>query len=225
MNAFQKNVPDQTFETLNRHGEYTRLAVSPGIINKHYTPAQFQKIAEIAGEKGAIKYSASYSILVSIPTSAVTEAMQALREVGLYVAPSGPIIAMKACDFCDGEKMEAAPITEQLYHALEGIEVPARVRVNINGCASACYNAVYDDIGLVYQQESFDVYLGAVPMGAKAQAGTLFAKKVGVEHIEDFLLQMMNLYKEHARPNEPFFKFYHRTKSTEYWELVKKSIN
>ena len=225
MNAFQKNVPDQTFETLNRHGEFTRLAVSPGIINKHYTPAQFQKIAEIAGEKGAIKYSASYSILVSIPTSAVTEAMQALREVGLYVAPSGPIIAMKACDFCDGEKMEAAPITEQLYHALEGIEVPARVRVNINGCASACYNAVYDDIGLVYQQESFDVYLGAVPMGAKAQAGTLFAKKVGVEHIEDFLLQMMNLYKEHARPNEPFFKFYRRTKSTEYWEFVKKSIN
>ncbi len=225
MNAFQKNVPDQTFETLNRHGEFTRLAVSPGIINKHYTPAQFQKIAEIAGEKGAIKYSASYSILVSVPTSTVTEAMQALREVGLYVAPSGPIIAMKACDFCDGEKMEAAPITEQLYHALEGIEVPARVRVNINGCASACYNAVYDDIGLVYQQESFDVYLGAVPMGAKAQAGTLFAKKVGVEHIEDFLLQMMNLYKEHARPNEPFFKFYRRTKSTEYWELVKKSIN
>lgn len=225
MNAFQKNVPDQTFETLNRQGEFTRLAVSPGIINKHYTPAQFQKIAEIAGEKGAIKYSASYSILVSVPTSAVTEAMQALREVGLYVAPSGPIIAMKACDFCDGEKMEAAPITEQLYHALEGIEVPARVRVNINGCASACYNAVYDDIGLVYQQESFDVYLGAVPMGAKAQAGTLFAKKVSVEHIEDFLLQMMNLYKEHARPNEPFFKFYRRTKSTEYWELVKKSIN
>lgn len=43
MNAFQKNVPDQTFETLNRHGEFTRLAVSPGIINKHYTPAQFQK--------------------------------------------------------------------------------------------------------------------------------------------------------------------------------------
>ncbi|QSB09326.1 precorrin-3B methylase [Lysinibacillus fusiformis] len=224
MNAFQKNVPDQTFETLNRDGEFTRLAVSPGIINKHYTPAQFQKIAEIAGEKGAIKYSASYSILVSIPTSDATEAVQALQEAGLYVAPSGSIIAMKACDFCDGEKMEAAPITEQLYHAIAGITVPARVRVNINGCASACYNAVYDDIGLVYQQESFDVYLGAVPMGAKAQAGTLFAKRVGVEHIEDFLLYMIGLYKEHARPNEPFYKFYRRTKSAEYWELVKNSI-
>lgn len=32
MNAFQKNVPDQTFETLNRHGEFTRLAVSPVLL-------------------------------------------------------------------------------------------------------------------------------------------------------------------------------------------------
>lgn len=65
MNAFQKNVPDQTFETLNRHGEFTRLAVSPGIINKHYTPAQFQKIAEIAGENnkvfGLLQYSRIHS--------------------------------------------------------------------------------------------------------------------------------------------------------------------
>lgn len=109
MNAFQKNVPDQTFETLNRHGEFTRLAVSPGIINKHYTPAQFQKIAEIAGEKGAIKYSASYSILVSIPISDASEAVQALQEAGLYVVPSGPIIAMRACDFVMVRKWRLPP--------------------------------------------------------------------------------------------------------------------
>ncbi|XRD26774.1 hypothetical protein AABM34_11095 [Lysinibacillus fusiformis] len=52
MNAFRQNIPDKTFETLNQQGGYSRLAVSPGIINKHYTPAQFQKIAEIVGEKG-----------------------------------------------------------------------------------------------------------------------------------------------------------------------------
>lgn len=224
MNAFQKIVPDQTFETLSQQGDFTRLAVSPGIINKHYTPAQFQKIAEIVGEKGAIKYSVSYSILVSIPTSAVAEAVQALQEAGLHIAPSGPRIAMKACDFCDGEKMEAVHITEQLYHTLERMQVPSRVRVNVNGCASACYNPAFDDIGLVYQNESFDLYLGAIPMGAKAQAGTLFAKRVGVEQIEGFVLQIISLYQEHARPHEPFYKFYRRTKSTEYWEIVKDSI-
>lgn len=221
MNAFQKNVPDQTFETLSQQGEFTRLAVSPGIINKHYTPAQFQKIAEIVGEKGAIKYSASYSILVSVPTSAAAQAVQALQEAGLHIAPAGPSIVMKACDFCDGEKMEAVHITEQLYLTLERIQVPSRVRVNVNGCASACYNPSFDDIGLVYQNESFDVYLGAIPMGAKAQAGTLFAKKVGVEQIEGFVLQII---QEYARPHEPFYKFYRRTKSTEYWEIVKDSI-
>ncbi|MEK5231977.1 precorrin-3B methylase [Lysinibacillus sp. FSL K6-0232] len=225
MNAFQKNIPDQTFETLNRQGDFTRLVISPGIINKHYTPAQFQTIAEVVGEQGAIKYSTSYSLLLAIPTSDVEEAIHTLQQAGLYSMPAGAIVAMKACDFCDGDKMEAAPITEQLYHTLEGMTVPARVRVNINGCASACYNAVYDDIGLVYQQESFDVYLGAVPMGAKAQAGTLFAKRVAVTRIEAFLQQIIQLYQKHARPNEPFYKFYRRTKSDDFWQSLSRNNN
>ncbi|KOY83518.1 precorrin-3B methylase [Lysinibacillus macroides] len=223
MNAFQKNIPDQTFETLNRQGDFTRLVISPGIINKHYTPAQFQTIAEVVGERGAIKYSASYSLLLAIPTSDVKEAIYTLQQAGLYIMSSGAIIAMKACDFCDGEKMEAAPITEQLYHTLEGVTVPARVRVNINGCASACYNAVYDDIGLVYQQDSFDVYLGAVPMGAKAQAGTLFAKRVAVAKIEVFVQHIIQLYQTYARPNEPFYKFYRRTKSDDFWQRLSRN--
>ncbi|UED78267.1 precorrin-3B methylase [Lysinibacillus sp. CD3-6] len=221
MNAFHSNIPDRTFEKLNVNGNFTRLAVSPGIINKHYTPAQFQKIAEIVGESGAIKYSASYSILLSVPTIKVKEIINELQTVGLYIAKQGPIVAIKACDFCDGDKMEAAEITEQLYEALQEETVPSRLRLNINGCASACYNAVYDDIGLVYQKDSFDVYLGAVPMGAHAKAGTLFAKRVSVQIIESFLQQIIELYQKHARPNEPFYKFYRRTNSAEYWQALK----
>lgn len=97
--------------------------------------------------------------------------------------------------------------------------VPARLRLNVNGCASACYNAVYDDIALIYQKDSFDVYLGAVPMGANAQAGTLFAKRIPVNQIEGYLHAIILLYKEHARPNEPFYKFYRRTKTADYWDI------
>jgi precorrin-3B C17-methyltransferase len=222
MNAFRSNTPDRTFEKLNTNGNFTRLAVSPGIINKHYTPAQFQKIAEVVGESGAIKYSASYSILLSVPTIKVNEIISELQEEGLYIAKQGPIVAIKACDFCDGDKMEAAEITEQLYEALQEETVPSRLRLNINGCASACYNAVYDDIGLVYQKDSFDVYIGAVPMGANAKAGTLFAKRVSVQKIEGFLQQIISLYQKQARSNEPFHKFYRRTHSAEYWQALKK---
>ncbi|QDQ03057.1 precorrin-3B methylase [Lysinibacillus fusiformis] len=221
MNAFRNNIPEKTFATLNEHGEYTRLGISPGIINKHYTPAQFQKMAEVVGESGAIKYSASYSILLSVPTKGLEKAIKSLQEAGLYIAKQGSIVAMKACDFCDGDKMEAAAITAQLYNALEGIEVPKRVRLNVNGCASACYNAVYDDIGLVYQKDSFDIYLGAIPMGAHAQAGTLFAKRVSIQHIEDFLYQIITHYKAFARPEEPFYRFYRRTHSAEFWQTLK----
>lgn len=220
MNAFRSNIPECTFEKLNIDGQFTRLAVSPGIINKHYTPAQFQKIAEVVGDSGAIKYSASYCILLSIPTRTVQDVISELQEVGLYISPSGSIVAFKACDFCDGERMEAAEITEQLYIELQGQTVPSRLRLNVNGCASACYNAVYDDIGLVYQKESFDVYLGAIPMGAKAQAGTLFAKGVSVQEIASLLQHIIGVYQQHARPHEPFYKFYRRTNTAEYWQIM-----
>ncbi|MFY0518541.1 precorrin-3B methylase [Lysinibacillus sp. UGB7] len=221
MNAFRNNIPEKTFATLNANGEFARLAVSPGMINKHYTPAQFQKIAEVVGEGGAIKYSASYSILLSVPTNGVEQAIKTLQQAGLYIAKQGSIVAMKACDFCDGDKMEAAAITEQLYIALEGLEVPKRLRLNVNGCASACYNAIYDDIGLVYQKDSFDIYLGAVPMGVHAQAGTLFAKRVSIQHIEVLLHQIITLYKDYARPEEPFYKFYRRTNTAAFWQHLK----
>ncbi|MDD1502795.1 precorrin-3B methylase [Lysinibacillus sp. CNPSo 3705] len=221
INAFSHNIPEKTFAKLNREGEFTRLAVSPGIINKHYTPAQFQTIAEVVGARGAIKYSASYSILLSIPTIELTTAKRKLEKVGLYIAKQGQIVAMKACDFCDGDKMEAAQITEELYQQLEGLEVPSRICINMNGCASACYNAVYDDIGLVYQKDSFDVYLGAVPMGKHAQAGELFMKKVSVQHIENLLQEIIRVYQERAYQKEPFYKFYKRTKDADFWQTIK----
>ncbi|WP_431026938.1 precorrin-3B methylase [Lysinibacillus sp. LZ02] len=216
-NAFTKNVPEHTFATLNKESSYTRLAISPGVINKHYTPAQLQKIAEIVGEDGAIKYSASYYLLISIPTEKRLEIQQQLEDAGLYIAKHGAVVDMKACDFCDGEKMEAAAIMEALYKTFIGQAVPNRLRMNVNGCASACYNAMYDDIGLVYQQESFDVYVGAIPMGRHAQAGKLFAKNISVENIEAFLQAMLHIYNEFARENEPFHRFFKRTKVEAFW--------
>ncbi|UZM97583.1 hypothetical protein OL548_20925 [Lysinibacillus sp. MHQ-1] len=53
MNAFRQNIPDKTFETLNQQGGFSRLAVSPGIINKHYTPAQFQKNSRNCRREGS----------------------------------------------------------------------------------------------------------------------------------------------------------------------------
>ncbi|MGE7946270.1 precorrin-3B methylase [Lysinibacillus sp. NPDC093688] len=220
INTFNNNIPEKTFAKLNSEGEFTRIAVSPGIINKHYTPAQFQKIAEVVGKSGAIKYSTSYNIMISVPTLDLIRVTQELEQVGLYIAQQGQVVAMKACDFCDGVKMDAATITEELYQQLDGLEVPSRIRINMNGCASACYNAVYDDIGLVYQKDSFDVYLGAVPMGKNAQAGELFAKKVPVQHIENLLQEIIKLYKELALHKEPFYKFYKRTKTADYWQKL-----
>lgn len=215
--AFAKNKPDATFATLSKEGDYTRLAVNPGIINKHYTPQQFATIATVIGEQGAIKYSASYALLLTVPTACVEAAIQALEAVGLMVVKSGPIVAMRACDFCDGEKMEAALATQLIYESVADTQVPRRVALNVNGCASACYNPTYDDIGLVYQHNSFDIYLGAVPMGKDAQPGELFAKKVPVALVPSVVQAILTNYNKYARASEAFHRFYKRTKHEDFW--------
>ncbi|HEY9569789.1 MAG TPA: precorrin-3B methylase [Metalysinibacillus sp.] len=215
--AFVKNKPDATFATLSKEGDYTRLAVNPGVINKHYTPQQFATIAAVIGEEGAIKYSASYALLLSVPTARVEAATQALEAEGLLVMQSGPVVAMRACDFCDGEKMEAALATQLLYETIADEPVPRRVAVNVNGCASACYNPTYDDIGLVYQHNSFDIYLGAVPMGKDAQPGELFAKKVPIALVPSVVQAILANYKKYAKDSEPFHRFYKRTKHESFW--------
>jgi len=215
--AFAKNKPDATFATLNASGEYSRLAVSPGIINKHYTAQQFATIARIIGEQGAIKYSASYVLLLTVPTAMLDEAIQALEEVGLMIVTGGAVVAMRACDFCDGEKMDAALATQVLYGTIADQRVPRRVAVNVNGCASACYNPTYDDIGLVYQHNSFDIYLGAVPMGKDAKAGELFAKKVPIALVPSVVQTILDNYQYYAKEEEPFHRFYKRTKQEDFW--------
>ena len=215
--AFAKNKPDATFATLNASGEYSRLAVSPGIINKHYTAQQFATIARIIGEQGAIKYSASYVLLLTVPTAMLDEAIQALEEVGLMIVTGGAVVAMRACDFCDGEKMDAALATQVLYETIADQMVPRRVAVNVNGCASACYNPTYDDIGLVYQYNSFDIYLGAVPMGKDAKAGELFAKKVPIALVPSVVQIILDNYQYYAKEEEPFHRFYKRTKQEDFW--------
>lgn len=48
----------------------------------------------------------------------------------------------------------------------------------------------------------------------------LFAKRVGVGHIEGIFKQIISLNKEHSRPNEPYYKYYRRKK----WLIIRPKL-
>ncbi|NSL50677.1 precorrin-3B C(17)-methyltransferase [Calidifontibacillus erzurumensis] len=188
------------------------VAVSPGVANKRFTPNQLLVLAKVAGEKGIIEYSTDHQIHLQIPTSNPDHIVEELRNAGFLLSPIGDVLTVKACDFCDGEKTGAIPIAEQLYERLNGIQLPKELKVGINGCGMACYGAVKEDIGLIFRQGKFDLFIGAKPVGRTFHAGQLVEEGIEPEKVIGIIEAILQEYKEKAHPNERLYKFFKRVK-------------
>lgn len=188
------------------------FAVSPGVANKHFTPAQLLVLAETAGEKGTIEYTPDHCIVMRIPAADPDEITEKLRECGLILSPIGRVAKIKACDFCDGEKTEAIPYADELHNRLGGMELPKELNIGLNGCGMACYGAVMDDIGIVFRKGKFDLFLGAKPVGRTAHPGQPVAEGIEPERLVEIVANIVAEYKQNAHPNERLCKYFKRVK-------------
>lgn len=189
------------------------FAISPGIVNKKFTPKQFKLLATIVGEKGTMEYSRDHQIVVSIPTDEPQTIVNELESVGLTVLPIGDVATVKACDFCDGEKTDGMPLAESLHQQFGGLSLPKELKIGINGCGMACYNSVMEDIGLVFRKGGVDIFVGAKPVGRTAHPGQFIEEGVEPEKALEIVSRIIEEFKEHAHPNERLFKYFRRKKS------------
>lgn len=90
--------------------------------------------------------------------------------------------------------------------------MPKELKIGINGCGMACYNAVMEDIGIVYRKGKFDVFLGAKPVGRTAHPGQLIEEGLEAEKLVELIEKLIVEYKENAHPNERLFKYFKRKK-------------
>jgi precorrin-3B C17-methyltransferase len=191
------------------------FAVSPGVANKKLSAQQMLLLAEIVGDKGTMEYTPHHQILVSVPTITPEDITEKLEGAGLLVQPVGDVIAVKACDFCDGEKTDAIPYAERIQALLGGMSVPKETKIGINGCGMACYGAVTEDIGIVFRKGKFDLFLGAKTTGRNAHVGQPVAEGIEPDEIVGLLERIIYKYKEEGHPNERFHKFFKRVKEIE----------
>ncbi|UFJ41472.1 precorrin-3B C(17)-methyltransferase [Brevibacillus humidisoli] len=185
-------------------------AVSPGVVNKKWTPQQMVLLAEVAGDKGEIEYTPHHQMILRIPTEDPSAITAQLREAGLLLMPVGDVVQIKACDFCDGEKKDAIPYAEELNRLMGGLQAPKELKLGVNGCGMACYGAVKEDIGIVYRKGAFDLFLGAKSVGRNAHPGVPVAEGIPSEEIVPLLERIVTRYREEAFPNERFHKFFKR---------------
>lgn len=207
--AMELPMPEKTFAKLKAADRFLSITVRPGIINKHLTGDQLNVLATLAND-GAVKYSAGHGFIVSVHEDMLDEVIQRLTDVVLYVVPPVPSAVMKCCDFCDGDELAALPIAKELLQEIEQMPLKKRVRIGFNACTLACYNAVQDDLALIYHKGKFDVYGGAVPMGRRASSGELLAKNIPEQHILACVKKLLHRYN--SSPIEGFLQFIHKEK-------------
>ncbi len=186
------------------------IAVSPGVANKKFSPAQLVLIANLAGDQGEIEYTTAHQLVFRGVTKDPEHVVQALRDGGMTVLPVGDVVKVKACDFCDGEKHEGIAFAQEISRRLAGLPVEKELRIGFNGCAMSCYGAVNEDIGLVFRKGKFDLFLGGKTTGRNAAPGQRVAEGIPAEEMPDLLERIVTQYRENAFPDERFHKFFAR---------------
>lgn len=196
------------------------VAVSPGVVNKKFTPAQMMTLAELVGENGTMEYTPHHQILLNISTINPNEIVEKLTSVGFLVSPVGDFVNVKACDFCNGEKQDAIPMAEELNRIFGGKKAPKEMNIGINGCGMACYGAVNEDIGIVHRKGKYDLFLGAKPVGRSAHAGQIVEEGIEPDKLIETISRVIDEYFTNGHPNERFFKFFKRVKQIHNYPYV-----
>lgn len=215
--ALQLPMPKKTFAKLKATGDYVALIVRPGLINKHLSSDQLIVLAKLE-ESGAVKYSAGHSFIVSVHRSNVEHAIQKLTEVNLYVTSQTPSALFKCCDFCDGDVIDALPLAKDLLQQVEQMPLKRTVRIGFNACTQACYNAVQDDLALIFHNGKVDVYGGAIPMGRRASSGHLLLTNISESQITEIVKDILRKYNDSSI--EKFAGFVHKNKA--YFEQLQE---
>lgn len=187
--------------------------VSPGLANKTFTPDQLRILADVVGEEGKVEYSPHHGLNLQLserqnPKDAVAK----LLEAGLLVAPTGDVVLVKACDFCNGDKGDAIPFGEQLLARVGGMKMPKELRIGLNGCGMACYGAVKEDIGIVYRRGNFDLFLGGKTVGRNAYSAQPVVEGIEPEALVDLVEKILGIYQREAHPGERLYKYLIRVK-------------
>lgn len=206
----EETIPATTYVQSAFTSTFTCM-VSPGVADKTFTPNQWSTMGEVAGEKGRVEYTPHHGLLLTLSSDSQPEqGVQKLREAGLLVSPTGDVVLIKACDFCDGDKKEPIPYAEELQARIGGLPVPKELRVGFNGCGMVCYGAVKEDIAIVYRRGKYDLFLGGKTAGRQAYQAQLAAEGMEPEEIVDTVENIVRTYREEGYPGERFYKYLSR---------------
>lgn len=187
------------------------VAVTPGVGQVNFSPAQLAAIGAAAGAEGRIELNAFMQLILHSDRPDLEEALADLRALGLGVYPVGRVVKnLHTCTFCMGENIAGLPDAERLDAALAGVAVPFTVRIGFSGCDKNCGEAKMREIGLVREQDGlYSIYLGG-KTGGEPVIATLAAEGIPGEELPAVVERILEAYRANAKGKERLWKLVQR---------------
>lgn len=187
----------------------------------HATGEQLIAIADVAEKFGISRIRTTPMkelLFLDVEEADIPALSRALDETGLYSQPSEfrrGVISCTGLEFCKlahvTTKARAIELVDILEDTLGDLDVP--LSIALNGCPNACARSQVSDIGLKGQivtdadgnrVEGFQVHLGG-SLGLSPDWGRkLRGHKVVADEVPDYVIRLVNKYKEQREDGEQF---------------------
>lgn len=195
--------------------ELRRFAVTPGVGQVFFTPAQLAAVADAAGAEGRVEMNTFQQLIVH---TALPQAEDLVRAAGLSVYAVGHVVKnLRTCTFCMGEYNDGLPAAQEVDAAVAGSQIPYTLKIGYSGCSRNCGEATLQEIGIVRvdertapSPETYDIYVGGRTGTLEPLVGTQVGAGVRRADLTGTVQALLQVYRDQARRRERFAKLVQR---------------
>jgi nitrite reductase (NADH) large subunit len=205
-------INDRVHGNIQKDGTFS---VVPEMIGGVCTPAQLQRIADVAVKYDVplVKVTGGQRIdLVGIPKEQLPDVWRDL-DMPAGWAWGKSYRTCKSCigtDFCRFGLGDSMGLARKIETRFRGIDSPGKLKLATAGCPRNCSEALIKDVGAVaIGDDKWEIYVGGAG-GSHVRKGDLLCTVASEDEVVKFTGRFMQWYRENAKYKERTYTFIER---------------
>ncbi len=179
-------------------------AVAPHIPCGVVKPQTLRKLADVAEKYGAAALKVTSAARIAIVGLKEEDVDNVWSELGMKAGAAVGLCvrSVKACPgttFCKRGIQDSLGLGLKLDEKYHGVELPAKFKLGVSGCANQCAETCIKDIGLVGLPKGWKVLVGGKGGGRPRLAQEL-AKDLSTEEAIALVNKIIEYYKANGKP-------------------------
>jgi nitrite reductase (NADH) large subunit len=206
------------------------FSVVPRIYGGVVTPKELMRIADAAERYDVplVKLTGGQRIdLIGVKKEDLSQVWKDIAMPSGY-AYAKALRTAKSCvgeRFCRYGTQDSLGLAIELEKLLEGLWMPAKVKLGVSGCPRNCAESAIKDIGIVGISGGFEVYVGGSG-GIELKSGKLLCTVKDNKEVIESVLAFIQYYREDAIYGERSFKWLRRRGLEEIKrQLIEDTLN